>query len=76
VSIGVLVLIRAGPSAAFKVPFGGRGPSQHSGLPFIMVGLPKQAWERFFIWLALGVLIYVFYGYWHSRLRRSIHSSL
>jgi APA family basic amino acid/polyamine antiporter len=37
-----------------------------------MAGLPKQAWVRFFIWLAIGALIYVFYGYRHSRLRRSI----
>ena len=35
-----------------------------------MVGLPRQAWERFGIWLVIGVLIYVFYGYRHSRLRR------
>ena len=34
---------------------------------FIMVGLPKQAWERFFL-TGIGILIYVFYGYRHSRL--------
>jgi hypothetical protein len=32
----------------------------------------ETGWERFFIWLAIGALIYVFYGYRHSRLRRSI----
>ena len=38
---------------------------------FIMVGLPSQAWERFVLWLVIGILIYVFYGYRHSRLRRT-----
>jgi basic amino acid/polyamine antiporter, APA family len=36
---------------------------------FIMAGLPYQAWERFGIWLAIGIAIYVLYGYSHSRLR-------
>ena len=36
---------------------------------FIMVGLPKQAWERFGIWLALGVIFYAVYGFKHSKLR-------
>jgi basic amino acid/polyamine antiporter, APA family len=36
-----------------------------------MVGLPRQAWERFVLWLVIGILIYAFYGYRHSRLRRS-----
>ena len=28
-----------------------------------------HAWERFGIWLALGLLLYFVYGYRHSRLR-------
>ena len=36
---------------------------------FIMVGLPYQAWERFGLWLAIGVVFYAGYGYRHSRLR-------
>jgi basic amino acid/polyamine antiporter, APA family len=39
---------------------------------FIMAGLPYQAWERFAIWLVIGVAIYAFYGYHHSRLRRRV----
>jgi len=35
---------------------------------FIMVGLPYQAWERFAIWLALGLALYFAYGFRHSRL--------
>ena len=34
-----------------------------------MAGLPRTAWERFAVWLALGVVIYVTYGYRRSRLR-------
>ena len=37
-----------------------------------MVGLPYQAWERFGIWLVIGVVIYVLYGYRHSRLRSNM----
>jgi APA family basic amino acid/polyamine antiporter len=36
-----------------------------------MAGLPTHAWERFAIWLALGLVLYVVYGYRHSRLRVS-----
>ena len=38
---------------------------------FIMVGLPYQAWERFAIWLALGLALYFVYGFQHSRLQGS-----
>jgi APA family basic amino acid/polyamine antiporter len=34
-----------------------------------MIGLPYQAWERFAIWLAIGLLTYFLYGARHSRLR-------
>jgi APA family basic amino acid/polyamine antiporter len=37
---------------------------------FVMAGLPHQAWERFAIWLAIGVAGYAVYGYGHSHLRR------
>ncbi len=37
---------------------------------FVMAGLPRQAWERFGIWLAIGLSLYVLYGYRHSGLHR------
>jgi APA family basic amino acid/polyamine antiporter len=37
---------------------------------FVMAGLPRQAWERFGIWLVIGTVLYIAYGYRHSRLRR------
>ena len=73
VSIGVLVLRITEPDRPrpFKVPFVWPvALLSTAACLFIMVGLPKQAWERFFLWLAIGVLIYVFYGYRHSRLRQ------
>jgi len=36
---------------------------------FVMLGLPRQAWERFGIWLVIAVVLYALYGYRHSRLR-------
>jgi basic amino acid/polyamine antiporter, APA family len=36
---------------------------------FVMAGLPRQAWERFGIWLLVGIVCYAGYGYRHSRLR-------
>jgi len=38
---------------------------------YTMWGLPSTAWERFGIWLVIAILIYVCYGYRHSRLRAS-----
>ena len=35
-----------------------------------MLQLPWQTWERFFIWLAIGLAVYFAYGYRHSMLRR------
>jgi APA family basic amino acid/polyamine antiporter len=72
VSIGVLVLRVTEPDRPrpFRVPFVWPvALLSAAACVFIMAGLPRQAWERFLIWLALGLLIYVFYGYRHSRLR-------
>ena len=35
-----------------------------------MYGLPRAAWERFGIWLAIGLVLYFTYGYTHSELRK------
>ena len=74
VCIGVLVLRRTDPDRPrpFRVP----------ALPLValtgaaaclytMAGLPYHAWERFGIWLAVGLVLYFAYGYRHSRLRHS-----
>jgi len=72
VSIGVLVLRYKEPERPrpFKVPF--VWPVcvlSAMGCLFIMYGLPRSAWERFGIWLAIGLVLYFTYGFSHSKLR-------
>ncbi len=70
VCIGVLVLRMREPErdrpfrtpAAFVV-----APLGALGSIFVMAGLPLDTWIRLFIWLAIGLAIYVFYGRHHSR---------
>ena len=42
---------------------------------YVMRGLPRQAWERFGWWLAIGLVLYFSYGFRHSTLRRGIHAA-
>jgi APA family basic amino acid/polyamine antiporter len=35
---------------------------------YLMINLPKTAWERFVIWLVIGLSIFFLYGRRHSRL--------
>ena len=72
VSIGVLVLRYTDPARPrpFRVPFVWAVTLlSTAGCLFIMIGLPKQAWERFAYWLIIGLVLYFAYGYRHSRLR-------
>ena len=72
VSIGVLVLRYTEPDRPrpFRVPFVWAVTLlSTAACLFIMVGLPRQAWERFAIWLAVGLVFYFAYGYRRSRLK-------
>ena len=72
VSIGVLVLRYKDPDRPrpFRVPFVWPVTILSAGgCVFIMRGLPYQAWERFLVWLAIGLLLYFAYGFKHSTLR-------
>ena len=73
VCIGVLVLRIKEPERPrpFRVPgiwFVSLGGA--SACIYIMAGLPAHAWERFGIWLAIGLVLYFAYGYSRSTLRR------
>ena len=73
VSIGVLVLRKTEPDRPrpFKVPFVWVvAPLGTLACAFVMYGLPKQAWERFGLWLVVGIVLYFLYGFSHSRLRK------
>jgi APA family basic amino acid/polyamine antiporter len=74
VCIGVLVLRIKDPDRPrpFRVPFVWPVTLVGAGLCiYTMMGLPARAWERFGIWLLIGVAVYVLYGYRHSTLRRA-----
>jgi APA family basic amino acid/polyamine antiporter len=73
VCAGVLVLRITEPDRPrpFRVPFVWVvAPLGVAACLFIMVGLPYQAWERFGIWLAIGIALYAVYGFKHSKLRK------
>src|SRR5205085_419118 len=72
VSIGVIVLRRTRPDLerAFRCP----------GVPvvpilavlaavYLMLNLPGATWIRFFVWMAVGLVVYFAYGHRRSRLR-------
>jgi APA family basic amino acid/polyamine antiporter len=72
VCVGVLVLRVKEPERPrpFRVPF--VWPVAVGGALaclYVMKGLPWHAWERFGIWLAVGLVVYFLYGYRNSRLR-------
>jgi basic amino acid/polyamine antiporter, APA family len=39
---------------------------------YIMMGLPFAAWERFGIWMVIGLIGYFVYGYKHSLLKKDV----
>jgi len=73
VCAGVLVLRvkEPGRERPFKVPFVWVvAPLGAAACLFVMVGLPRQAWERFGIWLVIGAVLYTSFGYRNSKLHR------
>jgi APA family basic amino acid/polyamine antiporter len=65
VSIGVIVLRYREPNRrrGFRVPFGPVIPALSVIFCFLlMAGLPIITWFRFFIWLAIGLVIYFLYS--------------
>src|SRR5262245_1174656 len=77
VCVGVLVLRYTDPDRPrpFRVPF--VWPVSVLGALaclYTMYGLPRTAWERFGIWLAIGAVFYFSYGYRHSLMRANSRS--
>src|SRR3954447_7935290 len=73
VCIGVIVLRHIDPERPrpFRVPFVHVVGVAGAGLCiFVMRGLPHLAWVRFGWWLAIGLALYVIYGFRNSTLRR------
>lgn len=65
VSIGVLVLRARQPERyrGFRVPFGPVVPVLSVLFcTLLMAGLPVKTWLRFFVWLVVGLIVYVFYS--------------
>jgi APA family basic amino acid/polyamine antiporter len=73
VCVGVIVLRHTDPGRPrpFRVPFVHLvGLTGAALCLFVMVGLPRVAWERFGWWLVIGLTIYFLYGYRRSALGR------
>jgi APA family basic amino acid/polyamine antiporter len=75
VCLGVNTLRRTAPERPrpFRVPFVPTFPILGVILCIaLMLSLPVLTWIRFFVWLALGLLIYFLYSVRHSKLRHGI----
>jgi APA family basic amino acid/polyamine antiporter len=78
VCAGVLILRYTDPGRhrPFRVPFAWAVcPLGAAACFWFMKGLPRETWERFAIWLAIGLVLYFSYGYRHSTLRRKAAAS-
>ncbi len=73
VCIGVLVLRRTDPDRPrpFRVPMLPLVSLAGAGAcVYVMLGLPTHAWERFGLWLAIGLAVYFLYGFRNSRAQK------
>jgi APA family basic amino acid/polyamine antiporter len=71
VSAGVLVLRRTQPARnrSFRVPWCPLLPILSIVFCLVlMLALPLETWLRFFVWLAIGLVIYGLFGHKHSTL--------
>ncbi|HEX7090435.1 MAG TPA: amino acid permease [Longimicrobiales bacterium] len=72
VAAGVLVLRRLEPDRyrPFRTPWVPFVPLMAiAACLWLMLGLPTRTWVRFGVWLVIGIVIYLVYGFKHSALR-------
>jgi len=73
VSVGVLILRYRDPGRhrGFRAPLGPVVPVLSIVFCFLlMMGLEIETWIRFFVWLIIGLVIYIFYSRHHSEFAR------
>lgn len=73
VSLSILILRKKRPELKrpFKTPWLPWVPLLGAGICFLqMAFLPLDTWLRLIIWMAIGLMIYFFYGIKHSKLRK------
>jgi basic amino acid/polyamine antiporter, APA family len=71
VSIGIPILRRARPDLErpFRTPLVPLVPILSVlASAYLMLNLPGETWVRFFVWMAVGLVVYGFYGFRRSRL--------
>ena len=71
VCIGILVLRKKDPDRVrpFRTPFVPLVPILGiASCLYLMLGLPWVTWARFGVWLAAGIVIYLFYGLRRKRI--------
>ncbi len=76
VSIAVLILRKRQPERArgFRVPWSPWIPIASVVFCFVlMASLTVENWIRFFVWLAIGLVVYHYYGRKHSGLSNAKH---
>lgn len=79
VCIGVIILRRtdANRPRPFRVPMNPWFPILGVIFCFVlMMSLPLETWIRFFVWLAIGLLIYFLYGIRQSKLRSGVDTGI
>jgi len=78
VSVGVMILRRKQPERvrAFRVPFSPWTPILSVVCCLgLMMSLPLETWIRFFVWLVIGLFIYIGYGRKRSPLHDPVRGS-
>lgn len=73
VAVGVIILRKTQPKLErpFRVPFVPVLPILSVLFSaYLMINLPAATWIRFVIWIAIGIVIYKYYGFRHSALTK------